>query len=220
MIKRFNLRNIALKILAVCFCLTASHMVLSAPKSGEKLDPKFYYFYQGEYTGGRLFSVGDPGDWAIPVTSKSAVSKKSKVKVSPISYKGESVAIRAEFDKKKKMRGQLALYGYPVDLSGARDIGALTFDVMVHKKPNKDVKLAMDCNYPCRAEVSIRKLLRQYPQDEWTPFFVPLNCFKSDNFDLSDINGVFVLSTEGELEISVANLRLERLPESEKGCSD
>ena len=42
--------------------------------------------------------------------------------------------------------------------------------------------------------------------------------FKSDNFDLSKIVGPFSIATEGKFTVSITNIRLEKLPEGDKGC--
>ena len=80
--------------------------------------------------------------------------------------------------------------------------------------------VGMDCGYPCRAEYEVGMLLRKLKKGTWTSFPIPLNCLQSSNFDLSKINGVFVISTSGRLDLSVANIRLEKLPAGSKSCKE
>lgn len=181
------------------------------------LDPKFFYFIQGQTIGGRGFSVGDPSNWSTQLVDKKGESKSGKISVEPEDFSGKGDALKITTSRKKGL-GQLALYGPPVDLSSAKDLAALTFNVKVDQKPNSDVKVGMDCGWPCRAEVSIGKLLRKQEKGQWAALPIPLNCFKNDNFDLSKINGVFLLSTEGRMELSISDIRIERLPEGDKGC--
>lgn len=186
-----------------------------------KLNPAFFYFYKGEFPGYRSFFLGDPTNWSIQVKDKKDTkSAGDKLKVSFEDYQGEKDALYVKWNKRVKENGQLSLYGPEVDLSAAKDLTALTFDMMLMSKPTKGVELHMDCNYPCRATAHIGKILRKYPTDEWLPFFMPLNCFKSNNFDLSKINGPFGMATTGGLEMKIANIRLERLPAGNKGCTD
>ena len=86
--------------------------------------------------------------------------------------------------------------------------------------PNKDVEIGMDCGYPCRATITINKMIRKMPKGEWFSMPIPLNCFKSENFDLSKINAPFTISTEGKFTVSIINVRLENIPADQKGCVD
>jgi hypothetical protein len=90
----------------------------------------------------------------------------------------------------------------------------------VDVKPDKDVKIGLDCGYPCRAELSVNRMIKKMPKGEWFSLPLPLNCFKSDNFDLSKINGPFSISTDGKFTVSITNIRLEKLDENDKGCVD
>ena len=118
------------------------------------------------------------------------------------------------------MNGQLALYGSPINLSAVRDQATLVFDLKLDRKPTQDVTISMDCEWPCRGGFNATKILSKFPKGEWRYFSLPLNCIRGDKFDLSKINGVFLMSTEGALELSLANIRIERLAEGEKGCVD
>lgn len=182
-----------------------------------QLNPDFFYFFGGNIIGSRGFSLGDPNKWGVPVTNLSGKSAGNKIEVSPTNYQGENDAIHAVWSR-HKIKGELALYGPPINIEAHKNAAALTFDLNMKRKPNKEVKIGLDCSYPCRAEVSAGNLLRKYPANTWITFPVPLNCFDSKNFDLSKINGVFMISTEGRMEMSIANIRLERLPEGDKGC--
>ena len=60
-------------------------------------------------------------------------------------------------------------------------------------------------------------MIKTMPKGEWLSLPPPLNCFKSDNFDLSKINGPFDIPTDGKFTVSTTNIRLEKLGEGEKG---
>ncbi|SMF56917.1 hypothetical protein SAMN02745866_03656 [Alteromonadaceae bacterium Bs31] len=184
----------------------------------EPLDPRFFYFHNGETQGNWFIQLGDPGQWGVNVENKSGKSKNGKVELSSDNFNGSGDALRVVWSRKKE-RGEVKLVGSDVDLKVAKDVAALTFDLKLNKKPNKDVKAAIDCHWPCRAEISIGRQLRKKKTGEWFLFPIPLNCFQSDDFDLSKVNG-FMLSSEGKLDISIGGVRLERLPEGEKGCSE
>jgi len=198
--------------------IAAGCYLLAGNAYAEDLNPKFFYFYNGQTPGNWTLQIADPGGWGINVVDKTGKSNNAKIKVSPENYNAEGDAIRAVWSR-KKMRGEIKVAGSAIDISEYKDQAALTFDLKINAKPKKDVLVGIDCHYPCRAEVSISKQLRKRSNGEWFIFPIPLNCFKSDDFDLSKVNA-FMISTEGKLNLSIANVRLERLPEGEAGCSD
>ncbi|WP_018278011.1 putative glycoside hydrolase [Teredinibacter turnerae] len=186
----------------------------------QQLNPDFFYYFNGQGVGYRGFSVSDPDNWGgVQAKDFAAVSKGKKVEMKPTDYKAKNDAIQVTWAR-KKTKGVVSLYGSDTDLSKYKDLTALAFDVKVDQKPSKDVQLGMDCGYPCRAEVSIARQLREFKKGEWSLFWMPLNCFKSDTFDLSKIKAPFMLSTEGKMELSIANIRLERLPKGFPGCNE
>ncbi|WP_187408085.1 putative glycoside hydrolase [Saccharophagus sp. K07] len=187
------------------------------PAAEAALNPDFFYFVKGELLGSRGILLGDPGKWAMSINGLSGKSASGKIRVEPDNFVGQNDAINISWSK-KDMKGELGIYGQPINIAAYRDVAALTFDVKVKTRPKESVLVGMDCGYPCRAEYEIGMLLRKLKPDTWTSFPVPLNCLKSSNFDLSKINGVFLISTSGRLDLSIANIRLERLPEGSTGC--
>lgn len=197
------------------FFLTGSLATADTPQ----LNPNFHYFIAGQVVGPRGFSVGDPSNWSISLIDLVGHSVGKKVKAKPEDYQGKNDALNVVWSK-AKMNGQLALYGDPINLAAVRDQATLVFDLKVERKPTKDVTISMDCEWPCRGSFNATNVLKKFPKGEWRYFSLPLNCIRGDKFDLSKINGVFLMSTDGALELSLANIRLERLAEGEKGCVD
>jgi beta-glucosidase len=56
----------------------------------------------------------------------------------------------------------------------------------------------------------------------WVTFAVPLNCLtntaSAQQFDSSRVNGLLI-ATDGQLEMSIADIRLALLPEGDQGCT-
>lgn len=207
-----NRLKTALAALSSCLMLTAGSAY------SEELSPNFFYYYDGKLIGDWFFQVGDPSNWSTNVDGLTGRSADGKLEVAPDNYKGEGDAIRGDWSR-KKVRGVLSIVASPKDISNARDIAALTFDLKLNKKPKKDILVGISCGWPCHAELSVGRQLRDKKQGEWFIFPIPLNCFKGDDFDLSKVNG-FSIATDGKADISVANIRLERLPPGEKGCAE
>jgi len=186
----------------------------------QTLNPKYFYYVNGKVIDGWILQVSDPSNWGgVTVEQSKATSSSGKVDVKPVDYVGKNDAIQITWNRAKE-KGQFSVYGNPIDLSSVKDKAALAFDLRVDKAPNKSVLVGMDCGYPCRAEFEIAGTFRKYPRKKWISVPLPLNCFKSDNFDLSKINGPLILSTDGKMKLSIANIRIERLPEGDKGCAE
>jgi hypothetical protein len=200
--------------LLACF-LAGAEAQADAPQ----FNPNFHYFIGGKVIGPRTFVLGDPANWGIELIDLSGHTANKKVKVQPEDYRSKNDALHIVWSK-AKMNGQIALYGTPINLSAVRDQVTLVFDVKVERKPTSDVTVAMDCEYPCRGTFNAANVLRKFPKGEWRYFSLPLTCIRGNNFDLSKINGVFLMATEGAMELSIANIRLERLSEGERGCVD
>jgi hypothetical protein len=189
------------------------------PLAGQAQDvnPNYFYLVKGEPIA-RTIAVGDPSNWYTAIEGRSGESAGGKVKVQPVNFKGEQDAIQISWSPRKKVVGNFSLVGNAINLAGVKDAVTLTLDMRVDVKPNKNLTVSLDCGYPCKGELSINKILKTMPQGEWFSLPLPLNCFKGDNFDLSKITGPFGMATDGKFTVSIVNVRLEKLPEGDKGC--
>lgn len=181
-------------------------------------NPNYFYLVKGELID-RSIALGDPSNWSVSIQGREGSSAGGKVSVMPVDFKATGDAIQIKWSPRKKIQGNLALYGNPIDLSKFKDAASLTIDMRVDVRPDKDVKIGLDCGYPCRADITINDMIKTMPKGEWFSLPLPLNCFKSDNLDLSKINGPFFIATEGKFTVSITNILLEKLPEGDKGCA-
>jgi hypothetical protein len=206
----------SLKALPSLACLG---LLVPLASNAQTLNPNHFYLVKGELIS-RSISLGDPSNWSTSIQGREGASAGGKISVAPTDFKAKGDAIQLTWAPRKKVQGNFALYGNPIDLSKYKDAAALTIDMRVDVKPDKNVNIGLDCGYPCRAELSINKMIKQMPQGEWFSLPLPLNCFKGENFDLSKINGPFSIATEGKFTVSITNIRLEKLPEGDKGCTE
>jgi hypothetical protein len=212
----YDLLKKSLKVLPSLACIG---LLTPLVGNAQTLNPNYFYLVKGELIN-RSISLGDPSNWSTSIQGREGVSAGGKISVAPIDFKAKGDAIQLTWAPRKKVQGNLALYGNPIDLSKVKDAAALTIDMRVDVKPDKNVNIGLDCGYPCRADISINQMIKTMPKGEWFSLPLPLNCFKSDNFDLSKINGPFSISTDGKFTVSITNIRLEKLPEGEKGCAE
>lgn len=186
----------------------------------QALNPNYFYYFNGKSVE-RSWSVGEDGNWSTPLENGVAKSIHGKVSTQLDNYQGEGDAIRAVWSK-SKTNGKLTLEGNPINIKDLEHKAALTFEIKVNKKPTKPVEVSMDCGWPCSGKVHVRETLQKAEKSTWFMLPIPLNCFSTgaENFDLSKISSAFVISTQGKMDISLANIRLELLPEGEKGCAE
>ncbi|AQT60925.1 putative glycoside hydrolase [Cellvibrio sp. PSBB023] len=200
-----------------CLLLLSGTGLLSAAAQAQELNPNYFYLVKGELIS-RSIAVGDATNWYTPLQGREGQSAGGKVIVAPTNFKGKGDAIQITWASRKKLQGNFSLSGRPIDLSKFKDAASLTIDMRVDVKPDKNVTIGLDCGYPCRADLPINGLIKKMPKGEWFSLPLPLNCFKGDNFDLSKISGPFSIATDGKLTLSITNIRLEKLPDGEKGC--
>lgn len=193
-------------------------LLMASSVQAQNLNPNHFYLVKGEPIS-RSISLGDPSNWSVNIQGREGSSAGRKVSVAPADFKAKGDAIQIKWAAYKNMQGNFGLYGSPIDLSKFKDAASLTIDMRIDTKPDKDVKIGLDCGYPCRADITINGMIKKMPKGEWFSLPLPLNCFKSDNFDLSKINGPFTISTEGKFNVSITNIRIEKLSEGEKGCA-
>lgn len=210
---------LSITFLAAVLSLLSLQAAQAEDAAKPAINPKLTYIHEGQAVNGWGFQLGDPDNWATPVdASRIAKSASGKISVEPTDKAGKDDALKISWSPRKAVKGVIALYGSPLDLSKFKDEGALALDIRLDMKPDKDVTFGMDCGYPCRSEIHLSKSLKDLPKDQWTTLPIPLNCLLKDGFDISKVNGPFVISTDGKLGISISEVRLLRLPEGEKGC--
>lgn len=182
------------------------------------INPKLAYIHEGQVVSGWSLQLGDPTNWSTPVSNRTGESASGKVKVEPSDRNTKGDAIKATWDGKKSGQGNLAIYGSPLDLSNLENDGALYIEIKVITPPNANITIGMDCGYPCGGKVPVGKNLKQLKRNEWDVLPIPLNCLTKEGLNLKKINGPFVISTDGKLQIELGNVKLLKLAEGDVGC--
>jgi hypothetical protein len=194
--------------------------VQAADAAKPAVNPNFNYMAEGSTVSGWGIQLGDPDNWSTPVdASRKAKSASGKISIEPIDFKATGDALKISWSPRKAVKGVFAISGAAIDLSKFENEGAIVFDMKMDMKPDKDVTFGMDCGYPCRSEMHVSPMLKDLKKDEWTTFPIPLNCFTKEGLDIKKVNGPVVISTDGRLGLTITNVRLQKLPEGEKGCA-
>lgn len=95
---------------------------------------------------------------------------------------------------------------------------ALLVDVKVDERPTADVRLGVFCGQDCVAEKSITENLQAAPQKEWITLSIALKCLATDRAKMDMILSPFYLVTEGKLDLSLYNLRIEKDVDAAIAC--
>ena len=103
------------------------------------------------------------------------------------------VAGRSPIDLQRETNGQLSL----------------GFDYSLEKPAKSEVVLAMECGAGCKGGVPITRELQTTSAGQWRHLKIPLACFAKAGTNMSRIWAPFVITTAGELELGVGNIRLE-----------
>ena len=79
---------------------------------------------------------------------------------------------------------------------------------MVDKHPEGRVTLRMDCEWPCRGELPITRLLRAQPEGKLTKMGISLACFEKFGVDLRKVNSPLVLVASEPFAITFRDVRV------------
>ncbi|MEJ7137320.1 glycoside hydrolase family 3 N-terminal domain-containing protein [Amphibiibacter pelophylacis] len=165
-------------------------------------------FRQAETALYPLF-IGTPANWAMPVGSDlNAVVKSSDGNVTV-----QTSQLNVQQDAKKvtwTSTGQFMAQsvGVKTDYNGYLSANAaLVFDVAVHQAPQGNVKMRVDCGYPCIGEVDTTRALRSLPLDTKSTVKIPLSCFMAKGTDFSAVDVPFLVFTEKPFSATFANIR-------------
>jgi beta-glucosidase len=92
------------------------------------------------------------------------------------------------------------------DLPG--DNPALMMSYIVNKHPEGRVTLRMDCEWPCRGELALEKILRSQPEGSLARLGISLGCFSKAGVDLRKVNSPVVLVASEPFAITIRDVRI------------
>ena len=89
---------------------------------------------------------------------------------------------------------------------------ALESTFRIDRSPDGEVKLRMDCGYPCAGEIDMTAFFKGLPEDKWIRAAIPLSCFAKSGVDLSRITSPLVLLSSDPFVITFKDLRVSPYP--------
>ncbi len=86
---------------------------------------------------------------------------------------------------------------------------ALLLEIKRDSSISAPVLLAMNCTEQCESSIDISTMLKELPQGEWKRISIDLACFINKGLDPGKIITPFMLSTTGELALSLAHVSIQ-----------
>ena len=84
---------------------------------------------------------------------------------------------------------------------------AMVFDAVVHKTPEDQVTMRVDCRYPCLGVVDMTNFYKSAPVGQKIQVKMPLSCFEATGTKFTAVNTPLVIFTTKAFGLSVANVR-------------
>lgn len=150
-------------------------------------------------------SIGEVGHTQAVVSS---VQQQGPVSLRTSDWKIQEDSRQLRFDGSATGEIQIAA-AFPQDLRTYLESSAvLNLTVKLGSPAQAEVWLAMLCGEGCRAELDISDKLAQLPTGQWHQLSFALACF-AEAEQLARVFSPFSLQVKGELDISLADIRLQ-----------
>ena len=92
----------------------------------------------------------------------------------------------------------------------AEQKAALVFDFKVNQKPNDSVTIGMNCGTDCETYLDMTDAINNAAEGEWASLAIPLECYSSKRVKMDMVMAPFAMATQGVLDITLYNIRIEK----------
>lgn len=159
-------------------------------------------------------TLGDEGQWVQPVAGSYAETSFGELQVKSLDVRVQEDARLVRWQGAGIRDSQLYWRtNEPMDLSAMSEQGALSVVLNLQQAPKGNVKLRMDCEWPCRGEMDVTKLFKRLPESQWVRLSFPLACFDKAGADLSKINAPFVLIADRPMSVVLLDVAVVKDPD-------
>jgi beta-glucosidase len=157
----------------------------------------------------RLY-LGNRLDWAIASGPRGGTTKDNQLSVSVIDRRMQEDARRVEWTGDGKRSSQVYFRAdVPINIeSMSATGGAVVMDIRLIQKPVEQVKMRMDCTWPCNGELDITQHLRSLETDVWHRLAISLACFEAVGTNMGAVDVPFLISTPGVFTMDLAEVTL------------
>lgn len=104
---------------------------------------------------------------------------------------------------------------FPRDLRAfASADSVLTLQLMRRGTVPEQVALSMSCGEACRGSQNIAPALAAMPEGEWQTLQISISCLQQQGLNLAQVFNVLTIESAGELNLSLADARIQRVSEN------
>jgi beta-glucosidase len=154
---------------------------------------------------GLVMLIGDKKQWDTRVVGEPISSASGYLRAE---LHAEEKAINADWNGGGEAQFFMA-YETPVDYTRHLDEqSALVVILKVEEKPTKKVLIKMGCGYPCASNADITKLLEALTPQQWVRLSIDLECFAAGGLDIQNVDTPLLITTRGEMSLSIADISL------------
>lgn len=104
---------------------------------------------------------------------------------------------------------------FPRDLRAfASADSVLTLQLMRRGAVPEQVALSMSCGEACRGSQNIAPALAAMPEGEWQTLQISISCLQQQGLNLAQVFNVLTIESAGELNLSLADARIQRVSDN------
>ena len=163
--------------------------------------------------------AGAANSWSSVDVDRGAKTSIGTLTTTPINYLHQQDALKLEFsgatdessDGLAEIFMELSTSDATVDLNSYINADAtLQFDVQMLSEAPESMVLAADCEYPCRGDVDIWRVLpevREAGDATWDTVKVPLACLTEEGMIFSLADKPFLLQSGDAVSLNLGNIR-------------
>ena len=152
--------------------------------------------------------VGDASDWRKLVGGKSTSTAYGDLTVTTVDGAVQEDSRRVEWKSghESQFYWQSERSVNLSDLKG--DNPALMMTFAVDKHPEGRVMMRMDCEWPCRGELNLTRLLRSQPEGKMIKLGISLDCFAKTGVNLKKVDSALVLVASEPFAVTFRDVRV------------
>jgi beta-glucosidase len=191
--------------MALSGCAWVSDMVKGGNES--KLTEPLVLFKDGLTSAPNVYFLGSPDNWAGDTLENVPTSggKHGNITVVPGQIDkpndGKRVTFLADSQVYLQSKTKQDLEAY-LDADGA-----MVFDVIVHKPPQGEVTVRIDCTYPCMGPVDALPLFKSLPVGQKVTLKFPLACFAKAGAKFFIVNTPWLVHAASPFEATFGTVR-------------
>ncbi|UYC10391.1 exo 1,3/1,4-beta-D-glucan glucohydrolase [Xanthomonas sp. CFBP 8445] len=144
----------------------------------------------------------------LPAATFPAALADGSLKVTAIDYKAQEDARRFVWSGSGKS-GLALVLPKPLDVSRESNGDVqLILTLKVDAAPSAAARIGVACGHDCGARVDLGKALAALPKGEWRTLGVPLKCFAAGGADLTRLERLPEIESDGALDLALSRIAL------------